>query len=259
MTDNRYQRMEHQVFLGGACGATTWRKDIAIPLLEAAGVTYYNPQLGVGEWTPACEAAEMEAKDAAEALVFVMNGATRGVATAAEIGWYMGRGRKLALAITDIGAADLIDGRRPTEAERDDLNRGRIFLRTMAREHSVPVFVEIADAIRHAIELVSARPLTRDRLACILAGVRFRAAEFLIEELSAGFLIQIAMDEPHERTGVPTRFYGRKWFVDPASTLSDVVRTAFLAVATWQEHEAREGFTYRGERVFGPHGKVDTR
>ena len=34
------------VFLGGSCNPTTWRKDIAMPLLEAGGVTYYNPQVG---------------------------------------------------------------------------------------------------------------------------------------------------------------------------------------------------------------------
>ena len=41
---------QHKVFLGGACGKSTWRKDIAIPLLEKAGVAYFNPQ--VDEWRP---------------------------------------------------------------------------------------------------------------------------------------------------------------------------------------------------------------
>ena len=35
------------VFLGGACGATTWRKDVAIPYLEREGLTYWNPQARV--------------------------------------------------------------------------------------------------------------------------------------------------------------------------------------------------------------------
>lgn len=34
-----------EVFLGGACNPTSWRKDIAIPMLEQAGITYYNPQV----------------------------------------------------------------------------------------------------------------------------------------------------------------------------------------------------------------------
>ena len=32
------------VFLGGACGSTTWRRDVAIPYLKREGLTYWNPQ-----------------------------------------------------------------------------------------------------------------------------------------------------------------------------------------------------------------------
>src|SRR6187549_253186 len=94
--------MPPQVFLGGAAGQTTWRRDIAIPALEAAGVSYYNPQLPLGAWSEANEAAEMQAKDEAAVLLFVINHETRGVATVAEVAYYMGLGRQLALAITDI-------------------------------------------------------------------------------------------------------------------------------------------------------------
>jgi len=36
---------EHEVFLGGACNPTVWRKSVAMPFLDAAGITYYNPQV----------------------------------------------------------------------------------------------------------------------------------------------------------------------------------------------------------------------
>jgi len=39
----------NQVFLGGACNPTTWRQDTAIPMLEEAGVAYFNPQ--VDDWS----------------------------------------------------------------------------------------------------------------------------------------------------------------------------------------------------------------
>ena len=42
------------VFLGGSCNPTTWRKDIAIPLLDAAGSSYYNPQVGYSHLTAFC-------------------------------------------------------------------------------------------------------------------------------------------------------------------------------------------------------------
>lgn len=33
----------YDVFLGGSCNPTTWRKDVAIPYLQEAGVSFYNP------------------------------------------------------------------------------------------------------------------------------------------------------------------------------------------------------------------------
>jgi hypothetical protein len=34
-----------KVFLGGSCNPTTWRRGIAMPILEEAGVPFYNPQV----------------------------------------------------------------------------------------------------------------------------------------------------------------------------------------------------------------------
>ena len=65
--------MKKQVFLGGACGHATWRQEIAIPMLRAAGVSYYDPQLGFGGWTAAREGEEMRAKDEAAVQLFVLD------------------------------------------------------------------------------------------------------------------------------------------------------------------------------------------
>src|ERR1044072_1373223 len=107
--------LHKQVFLGGACVIPAWRKEIAIPALEAAGITYYDPQLGIGEWTEARETAEMAAKDAADVLLFVINRETRGVASIGEVAYYLGCRRPLSLVVTDVGGSD--------PAECDDLNR----------------------------------------------------------------------------------------------------------------------------------------
>ena len=248
-----------QVFLGGACGGTTWRQQIAIPALEAAGVSYHNPQLGIGEWTQAQERMEMEAKAAAEVLLFVINEETRGVASIGEVAYFIGSGRRLALAVSDIADAGTIDGQLPSPAERDDLNRGRIFIRTMAGQHGVPVFRDVASAVRHAIQLVQTKDagLSVDRLRAILADIRFKDGNFLCEEIEGGFLIQLRCEEVEVESGVFQTLYGRKWHLPSTVTESDVVRTAFKAAVTWQEHESREGFTYRGSPVFAPHCDVD--
>ena len=50
--------------------------------------------------------------------------------------------------------------------------------------------------------------------------------------------------------------YGR-WWVVPYKTRGDIVRTAFMACLTMEEHEARETFKYKGVPVLGPHIDVE--
>lgn len=58
-------------------------------------------------------------------------------------------------------------------------------------------------------------------------------------------------------TGGPLPWWGRKWRLSPHMTDGEVVQTAFLAVMTALEHEAREKFTYKGVTVFDPHLDID--
>lgn len=251
--------MKRQVFLGGACGGTTWRRDVAIPALEAAGVTYVDPQLAPGQWTEAYGRTEMDAKDAADVLVFVINGETRGVASVAEVAYYLAAGRALALAITDLPDPVALDGRRLERAERDDLNRGRVFVRTMARERGVPVFDAVGPAIEHAIRLARAASgrLSRADVAAVLDDVTFGNARFAVEESADGFLLRLLAEGTCVESGETRPLDGRRWHLDRSATRADVVRTAFKAALTWQEHETREAFRYRGVPVFGPHQDVD--
>ena len=58
-------------------------------------------------------------------------------------------------------------------------------------------------------------------------------------------------------TGKPEPWSGRKWYLSPHMTKSEVVQTAFKAVLTAEEHESREKFKYNGQAIFGPHFDVD--
>ena len=51
---------------------------------------------------------------------------------------------------------------------------------------------------------------------------------------------------------------GRKWFLSPWMTESEVVGTAFKAVLTAEEHETREKFKWRERSVFGPHIDIES-
>jgi hypothetical protein len=63
------------VFLGGSCNPTTWRRDVAIPMLEEHGILFYNPQ--VDDWSPELVAIEAKAKDEASILLFFIDDQTR--------------------------------------------------------------------------------------------------------------------------------------------------------------------------------------
>lgn len=244
-----------QVFLGGACGLTTWRKDIAIPLLEAATVSYHNPQMPLGAWKEDDQFDEMKRKDECLVQLFVINGATRGVASVAEVAYLIGARKPVAIVLEDIEAGCEVYGTRIDAVEADDLNRGRIFVRAMADRHNVPIFKDIAEGTKHCIALVKSleNTLTISRVKEALESVSHSNLSYQVEEIPGGFHIWLAGIEKDTYTGEPALQEGRKWFVSHHCTISDVVRTAFKAVATWVEHEAREAFTYKGARVFSPH------
>lgn len=58
-------------------------------------------------------------------------------------------------------------------------------------------------------------------------------------------------------TGESWNWRGRKWFLSEHMTNSEIVGTAFKAILTAVEHEAREMFKYRGESIYDPHYDVE--
>lgn len=51
---------------------------------------------------------------------------------------------------------------------------------------------------------------------------------------------------------------GRKWLLEEGMTDTEIVLTALKAIITFEEHEAREAFRYKGARIFGPHLDLDS-
>lgn len=50
--------------------------------------------------------------------------------------------------------------------------------------------------------------------------------------------------------------YGGKGYVAPEQSDGQIVQMIFGLFVNYWTHEAREGFTWRGRRVFGPHNKI---
>lgn len=86
-----------QIFLGGSCNPTTWRQNVAIPFLEANGISYYNPQ--VDNWTPEVVDLERYAKQSAQVLLFVIDKQTRSTTSLIESAFMAGENKSLVLVI----------------------------------------------------------------------------------------------------------------------------------------------------------------
>ena len=70
-------------FLGGTCAETTWRDEL-IPLLDEAGIEYFNPV--VDDWTLECQAVEEEEKNRrCNVHLYVLTPEMQGVYSVAEI------------------------------------------------------------------------------------------------------------------------------------------------------------------------------
>lgn len=100
------------------------------------------------------------------------------------------------------------------------------------------------------------RELT-ERVRKILGDVSALDYDFVVEDSDGRPYLQVTYDEACVVTGSAAPQSGRKWWLSQYMTKSEIVQTAFKAVVTSMEHRAREGFTYRGRRVFGPHFDVD--
>jgi hypothetical protein len=247
------------IFLGGACGRTTWRSDIAIPILEAAGVPYYNPQLPEGAWTPAHQFNEMEVKTAADVWLFVLTGDTRGIASIGEVAYRIGSFGKIAIAIEDVPYGAVLNGHVISNAEVDDINRGRVFLRAMAAEHGIPVFEDVASATHHAVLLSrqADQELSLARLKAIVDRTQVPGFQFECQKIAHKFVVLIRQLTEDADTGRQEMMHGRSWIIEPEASEAEVLRTLLKATLTWCEHEIRERFHFDGARIFHPHFQID--
>ena len=76
---------------------------------------------------------------------------------------------------------------------------------------------------------------------------------FRYGRMGDGFFIQHWQMLPDCNTGVEEEQRGRKWYISSHASVGELVQSALMAVLVFEEHEAREGFEFRGRRLYGPH------
>ncbi|XP_050665334.1 uncharacterized protein LOC126965665 isoform X2 [Leptidea sinapis] len=137
-----------EVFLGGSCNPTTWRSDIAIPMLNKMGITYFNPQ--VDDWSTELLEVEHRAKAEARALLFVLASETRAVAACVEAAHLAAAPRDLLLVLRPYARHQMIGGETITDQEYVELSRARATLQEVVERRGLPAFTDIPAALRCA-------------------------------------------------------------------------------------------------------------
>ncbi|KAK3285495.1 hypothetical protein CYMTET_6907 [Cymbomonas tetramitiformis] len=139
------QNVDAQVFLGGVDKPAQWREDIAEPMLEAAGISYYNPQ--AEKWVPELAQEVAEARRAAKLLFYNLSGLAPGVTRMVEATEQIVTGRAVVLAVEDIRVETEFSSDRYSPFVLTDLNHARAHVLRVAAAYAAKVMPSIRTAI----------------------------------------------------------------------------------------------------------------
>jgi hypothetical protein len=141
---------QRDVCLGGTCGSTTWREDIAVPLLRKHGISSFNPQLA--DWNTHYIPLEAAHKDNCKILLYVVTADTRGITSMLEAGHYIGQGCNVVLCLQNLKYGIVIDGEKLSANAVKDYNRARSYLADLANRDGIPIFEDISEAVECVIK-----------------------------------------------------------------------------------------------------------
>lgn len=91
----------------------------------------------------------------------------------------------------------------------------------------------------------------------VLTRVDYPKFYFVVGVVNDSYYMQIECNDKCNVSGADVRWKSRKWNLSVHMTDGEIVQTAFKAVLTALEHEAREKFTYRDVAIFDPHYDIE--
>ena len=163
--------MKNVVGLFGTCGSSKWREETVIPILEAAGVEYFNPV--VPEWNEEAQRNEVDHAANDNVILMAITGETSGIASMAELGWQAAaaesKGRGMVIFLEDM-PNDLKD---ETGASLR-INKCRALIRKYIAAHNSPKIVlasSLEDAANQAVLMMELMGGIRSSLNNILTAL----------------------------------------------------------------------------------------
>lgn len=96
------------------------------------------------------------------------------------------------------------------------------------------------------------------RLHEVVSRISYPGLRVSLEHQQHGLCLRVFCDNGIDNdTGEQSPWRGRPWPLDLYASNGEVVQTAFLAIMTALEHEARELFLFQGVRVMDPHREFE--
>lgn len=149
------------VFFVCLFAATSWRRDLAIPVLTKHRISHFNPQ--VDNWTPSLLTLENRYKETCPVLLFVIDGQTRAITSMLEVSQYCGQKRNLVVVIKDIPAGQKLNGQEVSMDELADLNRARSLLRkTVLKSNHAVLCDTVEEALKKIVDAFSSGTIFDD-------------------------------------------------------------------------------------------------
>ncbi|VDO35785.1 unnamed protein product [Haemonchus placei] len=138
---------EYDVFLGGSCGTTVWRRQLVIPFLKKKAISYYDPQRSV--WSENMIYEESIAKERSSLFLFVIDPATVNATSFLEIAYFAAR-KSPKLVVVFLGKTEWKQRAHPFDLP--DRNRTCLLLDRILDAHDVPMLYSIQDALDYIEE-----------------------------------------------------------------------------------------------------------
>ncbi|KAL8612675.1 hypothetical protein ACOMHN_044616 [Nucella lapillus] len=144
------------IYLGGSCGETGWREEIAIPIIKRYGLSFHNPH--VTEWFNRLIPMQVAEREKCRLMLYVITSTTRSFSAMIEAAYYIGLGCRVILCLQMLPDDVVIGGETLTDSAVKDYNRGRAYLSDMASREGVPQFDDVAEAVNSCIKHVTDLP-----------------------------------------------------------------------------------------------------
>uniref|UniRef100_A0A1I7XK67 TIR domain-containing protein n=1 Tax=Heterorhabditis bacteriophora TaxID=37862 RepID=A0A1I7XK67_HETBA len=140
----------YDVFLGGSCGTTVWRRQLVIPFLKKKAISYYDPQRSV--WSENMIYEESIAKERSSLFLFVIDPATVNATSFLEIAYFAAR-KSPKLVVVFLGKTEWKEKAHPDDLP--DRNRTCQLLDRILDAHDVPMLHSIqVGVIKDALDYI---------------------------------------------------------------------------------------------------------